>query len=96
MIFAPNLATPGAIDLELPDGPRLIGHLLGLAYAEGTNSVLVAEVKDCAGERGMRIPSFETVLRIAEGIRVDLGKLINKASRQVSKRNPPGHKKTTA
>jgi hypothetical protein len=51
-IFAPNLATPGAIDLLLPDGQRLQGHLLGLAYTEGNQSVLVAEVKDCAAQIG--------------------------------------------
>ncbi len=51
-IFAPNLATPGAIDLLLPDGQRLQGHLLGLAYTEGNQSVLIAEVKDCAGVIG--------------------------------------------
>jgi RHS repeat-associated protein len=51
-IFAPNLATPGAIDLLLPDGQRLRGHLLGLAYTEGNQSVLIAEVKDCAGVIG--------------------------------------------
>jgi len=51
-IFAPNLATPGAIDLLLPDGQRLQGHLLGLALTEGNQSVLIAEVKDCAGVIG--------------------------------------------
>ena len=51
-IFAPNLATPGAIDLQLPDGQRLQGHLLGLALTEGNKSVLIAEVKDCAGVIG--------------------------------------------
>ncbi len=50
--FAPNLATPGAIDLLLPDGQRLQGHLLGLALTEGNRSVLIAEVKDCAGVIG--------------------------------------------
>jgi hypothetical protein len=51
-IFAANLATPGAIDLSLPDGQRLTGHLLGLAYTEAGNSVLIAEVKDCVGVVG--------------------------------------------
>jgi len=51
-IFAPNLATPGAIDFLLPDGQRLKGHLVGLAYTEGNQSVLIAEVKDCIGAIG--------------------------------------------
>jgi hypothetical protein len=50
VIFAPNLATPGAMDFQLPDGQRLTGHLLGLAYTEGAHSVLIAEVTDCSAE----------------------------------------------
>jgi hypothetical protein len=52
VIFANNLATPGAIDMEMPDGQRLRSHILGLSYldtATGTN-ILLAEVKDCAGK----------------------------------------------
>src|SRR5258705_1299788 len=48
-IFAPNLATAGAVDLSLPDGQRLTGQLLGIAYTERERSVMVAEIKDCAG-----------------------------------------------
>jgi len=33
-IFAANLNSPGAIDLETPDGQRLTSHLLGLAYTD--------------------------------------------------------------
>src|SRR5262245_21120502 len=33
-IFAPNLATANAVDLSLPDGQRLSGSLLGVAYTE--------------------------------------------------------------
>jgi hypothetical protein len=51
-IVAGNLATPGALDFSLPDGQRLTGHLLGLALTEGNRSVLIAEVKDCAGVIG--------------------------------------------
>jgi hypothetical protein len=51
-IFAPNLATPNAIDLSLPGGGRVQGHLLGLALTEENKSVLIAEVKDCAGVIG--------------------------------------------
>jgi hypothetical protein len=51
-IFAPNLNTRGAIDLEMPDGRRLQSHILGLAYTDAAtgSSVLIAEIKDCAGE----------------------------------------------
>ena len=52
LIVAPNLATPNAIDISLPDGARVRGHLLGLMLSEGNQSVLIAEVKDCAGVIG--------------------------------------------
>jgi hypothetical protein len=52
LIVAPNLATPNAIDISLPDGGRVQGHLLGLAYTEGNQSALIAEVQDCAGVIG--------------------------------------------
>ena len=51
VIFTYNLATLGAIDMELPDGNRLRSHVLGLSYfdtASGKN-VLIAGVKDCTG-----------------------------------------------
>src|SRR5207244_171955 len=32
VIFAADLATVGAIDLETPDGQRLQSHMLGLCY----------------------------------------------------------------
>jgi hypothetical protein len=51
-IVAGNLATPGALDFSLPDGQRLTGHLLGLVLTEGNRSVLISEVKDCAGVIG--------------------------------------------
>lgn len=50
VIFAPNLASAGAVDLQFPDGQRLTGHLLWLAYTEGDQLVMIAEVTDCAGE----------------------------------------------
>jgi len=50
VIFAPNLASPGAIDISLPDGNRLTGQIMGLALTEGQTSVLIAETRDCAGE----------------------------------------------
>jgi hypothetical protein len=52
VIFAPNLATPGAIDLQTPEGYRIRTHVLGLAFFDAAtgNSELVADVKDCLGE----------------------------------------------
>jgi hypothetical protein len=52
VIFAPNLATVGAIDVETPDGKRLRSHVLGLAYCDTASgkSVLIAQVKDCVGK----------------------------------------------
>jgi transcriptional regulator with XRE-family HTH domain len=38
-------------------------------------------------ERGLRQPSFETILRIADGIGVDLEDVIRKARASVPKRN---------
>ena len=52
VIFAANLNTAGAIDMEMPDGKRLRSHLLGLAYYDTASgqSALIAEVKDCQGQ----------------------------------------------
>lgn len=50
--FAPNLATRGAVSITLPDGNRLTMHVLGLAYIDGPNAVMIAEVQDCAAEIG--------------------------------------------
>jgi Mg-chelatase subunit ChlD len=47
VIFANDLATIGAIDMEMPGGQRLQSHLLGLSYQDvvtGSNT-LIAEVK---------------------------------------------------
>jgi hypothetical protein len=52
LIVAPNLATPNALDLSLPDGARVQGHLLGIMLSDGNRSALIAEVKDCAGVIG--------------------------------------------
>jgi hypothetical protein len=52
VIFAGNLNTAGAIDLQTPDGKELQSHILGLGYydtASGKN-VLIAQVKDCQGQ----------------------------------------------
>ena len=51
VIFANNLATPGAIHLQAPDGKEFKSHILGLGYLETTTGkhVLFAEIKDCQG-----------------------------------------------
>jgi hypothetical protein len=52
VIFANDLATAGAIDMQTPDGKRLSSHVLGLSYFDastGTN-VLIAEVTNCLGK----------------------------------------------
>ncbi len=48
VIFANNLNTAGAIDLETPDGKRFTSDVLGLAYFDPASgrSVLLATVKD--------------------------------------------------
>jgi hypothetical protein len=52
VIFAPNLNTPGVIDLETPDGQRLRSHVLGLGYYDPASgrSEIIAEVKSSEGE----------------------------------------------
>jgi hypothetical protein len=52
VIFANNLATMGAIDMQTPDGKRLRSHVLGLSYFDTASgqSVLIAEVKDSQGQ----------------------------------------------
>ncbi|MEI9962514.1 MAG: hypothetical protein WDM76_15765 [Limisphaerales bacterium] len=52
VIFANNLNTVGAIDLQASDGKELRSHVLGLSYYDSAsgNSVLIAQVKDCQGQ----------------------------------------------
>jgi hypothetical protein len=51
VILAPNINQGGSVDLELPDGQRLISNPMGLAFFDRASgrSVLLAEVKDCVG-----------------------------------------------
>jgi hypothetical protein len=51
VIFANNLTTAGAIDMQTPDGKRLRSNIIGLSYYDtaGGKNVLIAEVKDCQG-----------------------------------------------
>jgi len=52
VIFASDLATLGAIDVETPTGARVRSHVLGLSYfdTQSGQSVLIAEVTNCLGE----------------------------------------------
>lgn len=52
VIFARNLATAGAIDMQTPDGKRLQSHVIGLSYFDVASgkSVLIAQVKESIGE----------------------------------------------
>ena len=50
VIFANNLHTAAAIDMETPDGKELQSHILGLSYSDGNKSVLIAEVQDSPGQ----------------------------------------------
>jgi hypothetical protein len=49
VILAANLATAGAVDMELPDGTRVQSHLLGIALLDlaSGKSILISEVKEC-------------------------------------------------
>ena len=50
--FAADLATFGAIDMEMPDGKRLQSHMLGLGYLDRSSgqSVFIAEVTNSVGQ----------------------------------------------
>ena len=51
VIFAANLNSVGAIDMESPDGKRFRSHVTGLAYTDSMTgaSVMIAQVKDSVG-----------------------------------------------
>jgi len=52
VIFANNLNSAGAIDLQAADGKRLVSNILGLAYYDNSTgqSVLIAQIQDSQGE----------------------------------------------
>ncbi len=52
VIFANNLNTAGAIDLQMPGGQEMKSEILGLSYYDTASgkSVLIAQVKDCQGQ----------------------------------------------
>jgi len=51
VVFANDLATPGAVDMLTPDGKRLTSHILGLAYIDSVTgaSVLICETTNSLG-----------------------------------------------
>jgi len=52
VIFANNLNSAGAIDMQTPDGKRLRSSILGLAYNDDSTgqSVLIAQIQNSQGE----------------------------------------------
>jgi hypothetical protein len=52
VIFAPNLATVGAIDMQTADGLRLTSHVVGLSYLDTQSGkvAVIANIKDCVGQ----------------------------------------------
>jgi len=52
VIFANNLNSAGAIDMQTPDGKRLRSNILGLAYFDHSSgqSVMIAQIQDSQGE----------------------------------------------
>src|SRR5882724_7853125 len=52
VIFAGNLNSTGAIDMQTPDGKRLRSNILGLMYHDTVTgkSVLIAQIQDSVGE----------------------------------------------
>ena len=51
VVFASDLATAGAIDLQTPDGKRLRSHVVGVGYYDAASgkSVVFAEVTNSLG-----------------------------------------------
>jgi len=49
-VYFPGDIYQGVIKLVIPDGKVFISRPLGLSYFDGTNSVLIAELKDSVGE----------------------------------------------
>ncbi|MGA2891106.1 MAG: hypothetical protein ABSE51_24075, partial [Terracidiphilus sp.] len=52
VIFANDINSAGAIDIQTPDGKRLRSNILGLAYYDTStgNSVMIAQVQSSQGE----------------------------------------------
>jgi hypothetical protein len=72
VIFANNLNTAGAIDVQTRDGKNLRSHVLGLAYFDSSNgkSVLIAGLKDSLGQ----IVGSNTVVypEVFSGVKADV------------------------
>ena len=52
VILSPNANTQNAVDLLMPDGTRVVSHVLGLGYFDQATgaSVTIAELQDSSGE----------------------------------------------
>ncbi len=72
VIFASNLKTAGAIDMQTPDGKRLTSNILGLMYVDTAtgNAVQIASLQDSEGQL---ISDNEVVYRDAfEGVHANV------------------------
>ncbi|HEV2211228.1 MAG TPA: glycoside hydrolase family 9 protein [Verrucomicrobiae bacterium] len=49
-IFFPYNLNQGVIEMITPEGQHLLSQPLAIAYSSGTNTVIIAELRDCAGE----------------------------------------------
>ena len=72
VIFSQNPADGGSLDILLPHGQRLRGHLLGLAYRQGNQFVFISEVKPCAGQLGGSEQNELTFADAFTDFRIDL------------------------
>ena len=79
-IFSPNLASPGSIDLLLPEQNRLLGQLLGLAFVDANGSVLISQVQDCAGEVGGPDNNEVTYRNAFTDFQIDVKYVVKRAS----------------
>ena len=51
VILAPNINSTNAVDMQMPDGGRLVSRPVGLAFYDAVSgsNVMIATLKDCAG-----------------------------------------------
>lgn len=72
VVFANNLNSAGAIDMQTPDGKRLRSNILGLMYYDPAtgNAVLIAELKDSEG--GLISDNQVLYPDVFEGVKADV------------------------
>ena len=73
-VFSANLNTLGATTLYLPDGRRLVSHVLGLVYVDGDTgrSAVIAGVKDSIGQIHPDLPNQVLYPDAFEGLEADV------------------------